>query len=459
MIKMILKSKWSLVIMLVAWLVLIWSRTFIGMANGCGIMAFEILGKCALTVFLTFVWGCNLYAWDDETGFYYMEEEAEDMEDTVVSEEQADCEDEESDEVESPFVKLLETRNCYRKSINGNGLRISLCVVLTLTVICLMSFALSGWKDWLDLFSDNTYMQLGWLVINKKYIYDVLVIIVFPIWMTFIIRNVKKSEFTAGAVFSGSVQILALTLIGFLLYMGRSNIWLIEMAVLNVITLIMSVRGYAWKYIRKKGNATALLIMYAMFWIALISIFYHSGQSVAGFMGLTDTTQATSYFTNVHKIAENASFVGQSSTLLNDPYVISFMKDSHYLIPSVLFYGGWLPAILLMFVEVIFIVALAGVLVQAKEHDGRDIMLNMVWVGFLIRVLIGFLYSFGAPIPILLPFTGTAGIITDSICMGILLMGYLNRKLSLSCKLYGYCDLYDDDFEGWENDEYEDDNE
>lgn len=470
--------------MLATWLVLIWSRTFIGMANGCGTTAFEILGKCALTVFLTFVWGCNLYAWDDETGFFYMEdetdrfipvsvkkhsegtaggevdsEETEDAEDTGVSEEQADCEDEEPDEVENLFMKLLETENCHRELVHSSGLRNSLCVVLTLTVICLLSFALSGWTDWLDLFGDSTYIQISWFVINKKYIYDVLVVIVFPIWTTFIIRKVKESEFTAGAVFSGIMQILALTQIGFLLYMGRTNIWLIEMAVLNVITLILAVRGYAWKHIRKKGNATALLIMYALFWIALISIFYHSGQSVAGFMGFMDTTQATSYFTNVHKIAENASFVGQSSTLLNDPYVISFMKDSHYLIPSVLFYGGWLPAILLMFVEVIFIVALAGVLVQAREHDGRDIMLDMIWGGFLIRVVIGFLYSFGAPIPILLPFTSTAGIIADSICMGMLLMGYLNRKLNLWCKLYEYCDLYDDYFEDWEDDEYEDDNE
>ena len=238
--------------------------------------------------------------------------------------------------------------------------------------------------------------------------------------------------------------------------MERSNIWLIEMAVLNVITMILDVRRYAWKNIRKKGNAVALLIIYALFWIALISIFYHSGQSVAGFMGFTDTTQATSYFTNVHKIAENASLIGQSSTLLNDSYVISFMKDSHYLIPSVLFYAGWLPTILLMLVEVIFIVALAGVLVQAREHDGRDIMLDIIWIGFLIRVVTGFLYSFGVPVPILLPFAGTTGIITDSICMGVLLMGYVNKKWNI------WCESWEEDFQEdleLEDDEYEEDDE
>lgn len=464
--------------MLATWLILIWSRTFIGMANGCGTTAFEILGKCALTVFLTFVWGYGLYAWDEETGFFYKENETdrfapiseteysvdtdankadpvetEDLEDAGVSEAQVSCEEEEPDTIKNLFMQLREMENCHCELVHSTGLRNSLYVVLALTVICLLSFALSGWTYLLDLFSDSIYMQIGWFCINKKYVYDVLAVIIFPLWTTFIIRKMKESEFTASAIFSGIMQILALTLIGFLLYMRRSNIWLTEMAFLNVVTLILAVRGYAWKNIRKKGNAVALLIAYTLFWIGLISIFYHSGQSVAGFMGFTDTIQVTSYFTNVQKIAEKASFVGQSSALLNDPYVISFMKDSHYLIPSILFYGGWLPTILLMLVEVIFIVALAGVLVQAREHDGRDIMLDMIWIGLLIRMVTGFLYSFGVPIPILLPFAGTTGIITDSICMGVLLMGYANKKWNMVVESWGK-----DSMEDCEDDEHEEDN-
>lgn len=177
-----------------------------------------------------------------------------------------------------------------------------------------------------------------------------------------------------------------------------------------------------------------------------------------GACGCESGKQLHSYIANVRKIAENTCFVGQSSILLNDPYVLSFMNDSHYLVPSVLFYGGWLPTILLMLIEVIFIVAMAGVCRQAKEHDGRDTMLDMIWVGFLIRVIAGLLYSFGLSIPILLPFSGTTGIITDSICMGMLLMGYLNRKLNLWCDLYEFCGLYEDDDKEWEDDEYEEDN-
>lgn len=484
MIRKVLKSKWSLVVMLSTMLLLIWSRTFIGIANGCETTALEILGHCTLTIFLTFMWGCSLYAWDDEIGFFYKDDEEgtylpvskkEDFNATITDEatsgeteaeegsdisgESEDLDEEESDAPESSFMRLLESETYHQKPVHSSGLRNSLCVVLALAVICLLSFALSDWTDWLNLFSDSKYMQIGWLYINKKYIYDVLAVIIFPIWTTFIIRKVKESEFTTGAVLSGIMQILTLTLIGFLLYMRKPNIWLIEMAVLNVITLILAVHGYAWKNIRKKGNAIALLIMYSLLWISLISVFHYSGQSFTSFMGFTDTPQATSYFSNIHKIAGNASFIGQSSTLLNDPYVISFMKDSHDLIPGVLFYGGWLPTILLVFVEVIFIVALAGVLVQAREHDGRDVMLGMIWVGFLIRVIAGLMYSFGLPTAILLPFSGTTGTITDSVCMGVLLMGYLNRKLNLWCGLYEFCDLYEDDFEDWEDNEHEKDNE
>ena len=48
------------------------------------------------------------------------------------------------------------------------------------------------------------------------------------------------------------------------------------------------------------------------------------------------------------------------------------------------------------------------------SKDGRDIMLCMAWVSLAIRVVAGTLYSFGVPIPILLPFTGKVGIIADT---------------------------------------------
>lgn len=72
-------------------------------------------------------------------------------------------------------------------------------------------------------------------------------------------------------------------------------------------------------------------------------------------------------------------------------------------------------------------------------------MLDVILVGFFIRVAAGLLYSFGVPTPIMLPFSGTTGIITDPICMGMLPMGYANKKFNI------WCEIWEEDFpEDWE---------
>lgn len=95
---------------------------------------------------------------------------------------------------------------------------------------------------------------------------------------------------------------------------------------------------------------------------------------------------------------------------------------------AALFYGGWCSAIALIIVEIIFVMAAAAVLTRSKRKDGRDIMLCMAWVSLAIRVVAGTLYSFGVPIPILLPFTGKVGIIADTMSMGLLIVSCMVNK-------------------------------
>lgn len=89
----------------------------------------------------------------------------------------------------------------------------------------------------------------------------------------------------------------------------------------------------------------------------------------------------------------------------------SFWKIVIICCQDILFYLGWLPAILLMVVEVVFMISTAGVTIQNQQCDGRDIVLQAIWIGLLLRVSGGILYSFGVPIPILLPFTGSVVVI------------------------------------------------
>ena len=421
MIKKVLKSKWSIVIMFICWLLLLWSRTFIGLANGCETSVFDILGKAVVALVTTFMWGCNLFLWDDEIGFFYKNDESEVTEESIY--------DEEDDSFEKMSSGPVGTKEGY-----SFGLGTSLCVVLVLAFFCMLSYATADWKKGIDLFNDSTYMRIGCWNINKKSIFDILMLIIFPAWSTFILRKVKESFFSIRVVVSGSVQILTLTLIGFLLYMRRSNIWLVELAVVNVLTLILAVRSYIWKAVKKKGNVVALLVLYLFVWIILLFTLYHNGQSVYDYMGFSDLNSMNGYFVNVRKIFENASFIGQSAILIKDPYVLQFLESSHYLLPSILFYLGWFPAILLMVVEVVFMISTAEVIVQNQQCDGRDIVLQAIGIDLFVRVSGGILYSFGVPIPILLPFTGSVGIIADTICIGILSLsfGFNNSKGILS---------------------------
>lgn len=364
MIKRLLKSKWSFVLMLVAWLLLIWVQTFTGIANGdSDISIFSVLGISALALLVTFIYGCNLFAWDDKFEFFYDEEN--DSHEEIFEREDGE---------EEIFLRKLMREIQKKKVIQSPGLRKSMSVVLALAVFCLFSFASADWGGGIDLLSDSTEMELGWWIINKKYIFDVLILVVFPVWTTFIIRKISESGCSVGAVVSGVIQILALTMMGFLLYMKLPNIWLLEMAFINTLALILAVKGYLWKNIYKKENVVALIVEYVLFWIMLLSMFTYDGQTFAGFMGVQnsfDSSIPSSYISNVSKILKNASFVGQSPALLKDPFVLDFMKDRSNPLLTALFYQGWCSAIILIIVEIIFMIATAIVLVRNKRKDGK----------------------------------------------------------------------------------------
>lgn len=123
-------------------------------------------------------------------------------------------------------------------------------------------------------------MENGPFCFNKAHIFDVLMIVLFPLWTTFLIRKIAESRCAAGVVILGTFQILMLTLLGFLLYMRLANIWLIKMTFINCLTLVLAVKEYLWNQINKKKNAVVMLIGYVLFWVLLLSMLTHSGQTI-----------------------------------------------------------------------------------------------------------------------------------------------------------------------------------
>lgn len=431
MIKKLLKSKWSMVIMIVAWLLLIWARTFTGMASGTDdTSVWSILWSSVVAIACTFIYGANIFAWDDEIGFFYEDDEETSLEEYNDKEDDGEIMEEEAEE-EEEFLRELADRIHEESNAQNPALKRSLLVVMILAAFCLFSFASAEWNGWIDLFSDRTYMEIGFCTFNKKYIFDVLMIVLFPLWTTFIIRKIAESRCAAGAVMSGAVQILTLTLLGFLLYMRLPNIWLLETAFINSLTLVRAVKAYLWRNASRKGNVVALLICYILFWVLLMSMFTYSGQTIAEFMGiqnLSDASIPSSYVSNVRTIMREVAFVGQSSSLLENPYVAEFMMERTNPIIGALFYGGWSAAILLVLVSIVFVLTAGAILIRNKRRDGRDVMLCIAWAALVVRLVAGTLYSFGIPITIVPLFTGNVGIRMDSMCMSLLLLSCLHNK-------------------------------
>ena len=415
MIKKIFKSKWCVALMVIFWLILLWVRTFFGITNGYDEgSTFGVLGSSLWTVFVTVFYGLCM------VGLFLVDEE------TNTSRENPEEKDEITDTEEA------DAKDGYSLAVLAhNHLKISQFAVLALAGFCLFSIAVSVYAGWLDFFSDDIYMNLGIFEVNKKYIFGILMMIVFPVWATIIIRKIRDTEFNAGAVASGSIQILVLSLLEFMFFMHLSNMWILEIAIVNIVTLMIAVKTYAWKDTNRKGNCVALISAYAVFWGILLSTFYHSGLTFITYV--TNETYfnislSYSYLSNVNKIVNNASFLGQSTVLSGDPYVLQFLSDKKTVILSTLFYGGWLPTIALIAIEILFGISTAAVLFRYKKKDGMDVMFTVAWLGILIRIVGGTLYSFGVPVPILTPFTGTIGIYEDSISVGLLLLCWLIPK-------------------------------
>lgn len=216
------------IISVMCWLTFIWLRTFTYMADydeGSGVFSF--LNAAIITMAGTFFYW-SLFKPDGTSSlmeFLFEEDLEEYLEETPVA--------------------TVKKWSILRKSMFCIG---------CLSFICLLAFAFEMWTD-ITVFTDPTYITIGFLSINKKYMYDPILFIAFPLWTQVIFRGIHEEEYRIKSVLSGSVQLLTLSLLSFFLFMKLPNIWLIELAVIEIITVAAAIRKYAWKQcLKKKGN-------------------------------------------------------------------------------------------------------------------------------------------------------------------------------------------------------------
>ena len=206
-----------------------------------------------------------------------------------------------------------------------------LCVVSTATfgVLLFVALLLELGTDSFSLYGKKEII-LWWFSIPKKYVYDVWIIIWFPLNINVIFKSMRKERFKTESVIYGCISVLGLTLEGILIFRPMANIWLVDLMVMNTATLILAI----WKYVFseehvRKGNAIAAVILYAVMRLVLLPLQCNNwSEKFSTFIYGGDWSKLTS---GINEIVANASFFGTSNYLQNSNYVHNWPSSAFIL--------------------------------------------------------------------------------------------------------------------------------
>lgn len=264
-------------------------------------------------------------------------------------------------------------------------------------------------------------IQLWFFSIEKKYFYDLFAVVWYPYNLSVILSALRKERFHGSSVFYSCIAVMGSTLSGILIFRPMSNIYSIDLVVLNTITLAVGLWKYAIpeKTVRK-GNVITAVVLYAVMRIILLPLQCSNWEP-----GYGDFIKA------IQVITSNAPFFGTSEYLKNAGFVNEYLASHRKPMLQLLYYFGWSSVIVMVLLLALFvfvILKLAG-LKNGREHR-RWLIFATAAAMFAIRAVMGFLYSFGVRYPIKLPFMGNEGSIMDSMAFTLLLIcAWENRKI------------------------------
>lgn len=401
------------VISVVCWFTFIWLRTFTYMANyneGTGVYSFLLAAIITMT-------GTFFY-WS-----LFKPEESEGLISLLFG-------DEFEEYLEETPVGTAKKWSILRKSMFFVG---------CLSFLCLLAFAFEIWTD-ITVFTDATYIEIGFIGINKKYMFDPILFIIFPLWTQTIFRGIREERYSIKGILSGTVQLLMLSLISYLLFMKLPNIWLIELAAIEIIIVVTAIKKYVWKECsEKKGNVLALIGVYVFFWCALLAVFYRPGMTFSQFSYGGDWG---TYQDSVRQIIAGASVFGTSSELISNRVVADFLADRNNYFLVGLYYGGWVVGVAIIAALLLFLITSYRLLGVHAVFNRNYLVYKASWWALAMRIIWGIPYSMGIiAMPITLPFAGKIGLYMDTIALGLLIWSvfesryidknfYKNRKIS-----------------------------
>lgn len=316
------------------------------------------------------------------------------------------------------FIGILDPLECLGKVNTNNSSMICDFICLFMTVLLVVELS----TDSISIIGEQE-IRILWFSISKKYIFDIFAAILFPVIAEYTFKGMISEKLNYKSIVRGIITILMMSLIGYLLFFVMNNIWLVDLAVINISTVTIG----AIKYIIpqkeiKKGNVIGTLILYAMACVLFLSFLSSKGSSFSEFMYGTEWSQ---YSEGVRFIVKNASLFGTSKALLSSAYIHEWLVNRNNYILQLLFYGGWIAVVGLIVFMALFLVLLIQLLGLKNFKIHRHQLIYTASFSILaIRTIMGTLYSFAIlPYPVALPFGGTNSIITDSIIFTLILFG------------------------------------
>lgn len=255
--------------------------------------------------------------------------------------------------------------------------------------------------------------------ISKSFLFDIYAIIIFPCLIDMLFKEIVRKEFERESLLSGYLQIIGITLLGYVFFSPLNNIWLAVLMGVNIVTLICAVYKYFWLK-DEQDKIIIFLSCYIVGWVILMAVLYC--QSEGDFLQYRIPGEWNYYQENVRLLMEKASIFGTSQELLEITKIPFFLVHNSNYIHQLLVYGGWAAVIVVLFILAVFLYVLYKMLgVQKSCHNSFLIYSAAFWI-LAVRIIMGSLYSFAIlPYPINLPFSRNSGLLMDTMAFAFLL--------------------------------------
>lgn len=284
-----------------------------------------------------------------------------------------------------------------------------ICLIMLAALILELGPRISGFSVYSDL--DIIIWKID---IPKKYLFDIYAVILFPLWTEGVFRAAIDEKRKAEAVGAGFLQIVSLTFVGYLFFSQLSNVWIMDLATVSIVTVSFGIYKYFWKkkYFGKKRSIAAISA-YTVLWLGILASRYEGEKNIMEYFRGTTWKEYVNHVRELQRGALSGQFSEE---------IMSWIRYQQDYLLQLLFRREWLT---LLTIAVLLLTFLIMILVflsfeSFRRHKGFLAYLAGAWI-LCVRVVLGTLHFLGVPYPELLPFAGDLNVVMDSMILGLLM--------------------------------------